>query len=219
MTARPPIAQFGDAIEVKGERPSWLPDDLWNQVEVTLFCGEVQQCRDEETNPDMSDWEWSDIEAIKLPVPRYDFVYLALERGMVPWFADAVPADIDTTKPVLFEGGCELTGWGYLAVNGKTRRIIGYTRKATSTALPLAHPAAPQGEEVVAQIVSWLRHQSDLGANRGNEADKGTTKRAAFGGGSLALKRAADAIESGEYLTNDNALAPAAIASGRGEGE
>lgn len=59
-----------------------------------------------------------------------------------------------------------------------------------------------------AAIVSWLRNQSDLGANRGNEADKGTTKRAAFGGGSLALSRAADAIDAGEHITNDNAASP-----------
>jgi len=150
MTARPPIAQFGDAIEV------------------------TQADRDAAAvRHGYGSWE--------------DMMYWASGKER-----DAVD---------------------------RTAALIATTRKATSTALPLAHPAAPQGEEVVAQIVSWLRHQSDLGANRGNEADKGTTKRAAFGGGSLALKRAADAIESGEYLTNDNALAPAAIASGRGEGE
>lgn len=66
------------------------------------------------------------------------------------------------------------------------------------------HHAGQSGDERAA-VVAWLRHQSDLGANRANEADKGTTKRAAFGGGSLALHRAADAIEAGEHLTNDNA--------------
>jgi hypothetical protein len=54
-------------------------------------------------------------------------------------------------------------------------------------------------------VVAWLRHQSDLGANRGNDALEGSTKRAAFGGGSLALSRVADAIEEGEHRTNDNA--------------
>lgn len=57
------------------------------------------------------------------------------------------------------------------------------------------------------EIVAWLRRQADLGANRGNEAPKGSGKRAAFGGGSLALSRAADAIEAGEYRVNDNARA------------
>lgn len=70
----------------------------------------------------------------------------------------------------------------------------------------LSTPAAAEGE--VQEIVAWLRRQSDLGANRGNEAEKGTTKRAAFGGGSLALARAADMIESGEFRNNDNAPTP-----------
>ena len=63
-------------------------------------------------------------------------------------------------------------------------------------------PPSADGEE--GEIVAWLRRQSELGANRGNDAPKGSTKRAAFGGGSLALSRAADAIESGDYRTNDN---------------
>lgn len=66
--------------------------------------------------------------------------------------------------------------------------------------------STPLPTDPIPDIVAWLRRQSDLGANRGNEADKGTTRRAAFGGGSLALARAADAIESGDYRTNDNAL-------------
>jgi len=50
------------------------------------------------------------------------------------------------------------------------------------------------------QIVEWLRDMSEVGADLGLLADKGTTKRAAFGGGSLALKRAADAIERGDHM-------------------
>lgn len=50
-----------------------------------------------------------------------------------------------------------------------------------------------------ATIVQWLRDQSDAGAEKGIEAEKGTMRRAAYGGGSLALLRAADAIEAGEH--------------------
>lgn len=49
-------------------------------------------------------------------------------------------------------------------------------------------------------IVAWLREQADLGADYGLAAEKGTTRRAAFGGGSLALSRAARSIELGEHL-------------------
>jgi hypothetical protein len=61
------------------------------------------------------------------------------------------------------------------------------------------------------RIIAWLRHQSDLGANIGVEAEKGSTRRAAFGGGSLALKRAADAIEADDHISNDNPAARPAV--------
>lgn len=56
-----------------------------------------------------------------------------------------------------------------------------------------------------ASIVAWLRMQDDKGAKIALTHDKGTTARASFGGGAYALLKAADAIESGEYL---NDLAP-----------
>jgi len=151
-TARPPIAQFGDAIEVKGERPGWLPDDVWDQVEAILYCGEVQRCIPGATNPVMSDWEWGDIESIKLPVPRYDFVYLALERGMVPWFGgDEAPVEAKLVD-VLYRDGRVVTGlwahrldWFHYTQHSTDNAIIGY--HATSTALPLAHPAAVKWRE------------------------------------------------------------------------
>jgi hypothetical protein len=49
-----------------------------------------------------------------------------------------------------------------------------------------------------ARVVEWLREQSDIGADIGIVSDKGSTRRAAYGGGSLVLKRAADAIERGD---------------------
>jgi hypothetical protein len=51
-----------------------------------------------------------------------------------------------------------------------------------------------------AAVVAWMREQEARGAEYGLAADKGTTRRAAFGGGSLALKRAADSIEDGDHL-------------------
>lgn len=49
-------------------------------------------------------------------------------------------------------------------------------------------------------IVAWLRAQSDKGADVAIGMNKGSTARASYGAGSLALKLAADAIESGEHL-------------------
>ncbi len=49
-------------------------------------------------------------------------------------------------------------------------------------------------------IVSFLREQEDIGAGLGLQREKGSTARAAYGGGSLALKRVADAIERGEHI-------------------
>lgn len=47
---------------------------------------------------------------------------------------------------------------------------------------------------LVDAIVAMLREESDKGAELGIAAEKGTTKRAAYGGGSLALHRCADLI-------------------------
>lgn len=85
----------------------------------------------------------------------------------------------------------------------------------------LSTSPAPSGQGVSGEveralIVAYLRRQSDLGANRALEKDKGTTGRAAFGGGSLALKRVAENIEAGEHISNDNA-APAPCAPGEVE--
>lgn len=65
-----------------------------------------------------------------------------------------------------------------------------------------ARPTQPQADDR-AEIVRWLRAQSDKGAEVGIAAGKETTRRAAFGGGSLALHRAADAIERGEHLIDN----------------
>ena len=87
----------------------------------------------------------------------------------------------------------------------------GWNTRALSQALP-----AP-GEVERAAVVAYIRRQSDRGADIGNEKPKGSTARAAFGGGSLALKRVADNIETGEHILNDNAL-PATVAAANDEG-
>lgn len=53
------------------------------------------------------------------------------------------------------------------------------------------------------QIIAWLLEQSDKGAEIGIEKEKGSTARAAFGGGSYALKRAAEEIRAGAHLGAD----------------
>ena len=50
-----------------------------------------------------------------------------------------------------------------------------------------------------AAAVGWLREQSDIGADHGIAAPKGSTRRAAYGGGSLVMSRAADTLERGDH--------------------
>jgi len=114
------------------------------------------------------------------------------------------------------EGATMLSGWDKEAVAREIERYgLGLIPELRTVCVWLADhfrsrpgPSRIDGDEGVRErqaVVAWLRHQSDLGANRGIEAETGTTKRAAFGGGSLALARAADAIEGAEHRTNDNA--------------
>ncbi|NII59806.1 hypothetical protein [Sphingomonas aerolata] len=96
---------------------------------------------------------------------------------------------------------------------------VPYSVAARAVAAALAtQPATSQEGEERAAIVSYIRRQSDRGADIGNEKPKGSTARAAFGGGSLALKRVADNIEAGEHVINDNAaLATQPATSQEGE--
>lgn len=134
MTARP---KFGDAIAVEGVRPAWLPDDASMEISAGgNWCsaglpGETWRTDDK---------QWRFITAIRLEVPRYDFVYLALERGMVPYFGMGRLVDWDGGPVLLSSGTMHEVPPGEFWT--RDTDIIGYTRKATSTALPLAHPAA-----------------------------------------------------------------------------
>jgi hypothetical protein len=71
MTARP---KFGDAIAVEGSKPTWLPDDVEFEHRYRTGIWHTGEPA----------YRWHMVTAIRLEVPRYDFVYLALERGMVP---------------------------------------------------------------------------------------------------------------------------------------
>jgi hypothetical protein len=51
-------------------------------------------------------------------------------------------------------------------------------------------------DEERAKVVAWLREQAAKGASIAREAGQGTTRRAAFGGGSYALHLAAREIEA-----------------------
>jgi len=203
MTARPPIAQFGDAIEVKGVRPSWLPDgaaiQYRHRIDPEGYWGKG--------SANYSHWnalDWECVTAIRLEVPRYDFVYLALERGMVPWFGgDEAPVEAQLVD-VLHRDGRVVTGmwahrldWFHYTQHSTDNNIIGY--HATSTALPLAHPAASQGEgntvRLALEDAEALERIAEEADDNGWQ-DWGATMRQA-----AARFRAA--------------LAPAAIASGR----
>lgn len=54
-------------------------------------------------------------------------------------------------------------------------------------------------EKERAAIVAWLREKSEVGAERARSRDVRSPARTAFGAGSLALHRAALAIEQGKH--------------------
>lgn len=92
-----------------------------------------------------------------------------------------------------------------------------WARRAWNTRALSPQTLPATGEVERAAVVAYIRRQSDRGADIGNEKPKGSTARAAFGGGSLALKRVADNIEAGEHILNDNAL-PATVSAANDEG-
>jgi hypothetical protein len=245
MTARPPIAQFGDAIEVKGERPSWLPDDVRARFNASVYTRLPHEL------------EWKFVEAIRLEVPRYDFVYLALERGMVPWFGgDEAPVEAKLVD-VLYRDGRVVTGlwahrldWFHYTQNSTDNAIIGY--HATATALPLAHPAAvkwrerwygsePQkgsaildergnliayfgGDEAThkATTATVTAHNEALAHPAAPQGEEERLRKALIEARQYVERKSWDAYDDREdklLVLIDAALAPAAIASGRGEGE
>jgi hypothetical protein len=238
----PAVSGWGDAIPVDGVRPSWLPDDVrirWVDID--------GQEGINDSYPVSCIAEWSHITAIRLPVPRYDFVYIALERGYTPWFGgDEAPGDWDASKPVLFGNGMMFVNhdWDWRSALSLDNRIIGY--HATSTALPLAHPAAdvcascgfPWGAEPVRH--SEFCDNRTLAHPAAPQGEEGQLAKH--------VKALADSLEAElrdrygvllkEPMHRDThrrferdmqevyaarsalaALAPAAIASGRGEGE
>ena len=70
------------------------------------------------------------------------------------------------------------------------------------------HPARHMTDDAAglverARIVKWLQDQSEKGADYGLASAKGTTRRAAFGEGALALHRAAEAIARGDHIVDD----------------
>lgn len=67
--------KWGPAIAVNGKRPGWLGSGEWRRVR-TLAVGEWQTADIEspgDTIPDMDEWNWGDITAIRLPAdhPHY----------------------------------------------------------------------------------------------------------------------------------------------------
>lgn len=67
--------EWGPAIAVDGKRPGWLCSGEWRRVR-TLAVGEWQTADIEspgDTIPDMDEWNWGDITAIRLPAdhPHY----------------------------------------------------------------------------------------------------------------------------------------------------
>lgn len=114
-------------------------------------------------------------------------------RGEMDQFS---PDAMDEWRVICADKSCE--AWGPEAS----------TRDAAITAWNRRVPAwRPIAEAERDAIVAWLRAQSEKGADIALEHEKGTTTRSAFGGGSLALKKAADEIEIGNHL-------PAAPADG-----
>lgn len=240
MTARP---EFGDAIAVEGARPAWLPGDV--RFHYQTFSGWFPGGSHLTT-------VWAMIRAIRLEVPRYDFVYLALSKNLTPYFGQGKPDDWDGGAVLLLLGDmCAPDGLAYhdslWRHDGRHDDIIGYTRKAASTALPLAqgvklgwdadgmcddhyrfackecalplaHPAAPQGENILEQLrVALTLRDNRTGECPDSQLDPGKDcpRCGANSNEGCRITVLADAT----FVANVRAaLAPAAIASGR-EGE
>lgn len=107
---------------------------------------------------------------------------------------------------------CDAPTWGYLSFPNGHGGMIRHNAirclrchywfyvdgEKTSTA-EIWNTRPTQGHDALVEVVAFLRHEANIGAEWGNEAEKGSTRRAAYGGGSLALDRAADVIERGEH--------------------
>jgi len=101
--------KWGPAIAVDGKRPGWLCSGEWRRVR-TLAVGEWQTADIEspgDTIPDMDEWNWGDITAIRLPADHPHYRQPApIPEGMKPWAGgDEAPADFDPSKPVMYPDG------------------------------------------------------------------------------------------------------------------
>lgn len=100
-------------------------------------------------------------------------------------------------RAIINEHAEYMDGFDRGQVNFGRDAVVRMIEAALRTPSPTIEGAVAAEREA---IVNWLRRQSDKGAEFGIAAEHGTTKRAAFGGGSLALHRAANEIERGNHI-------------------
>lgn len=138
---RKPAQQWGDPIEVNGERPVWLGDDDLLQYQTAN--GWADKWWPDEGMSAGRNWvaaSWHSTQRIRLAADHW--VYEALRRGMVPWAGgDEAPGDWDGGDVLLapedrWEDEEMLSGdnpfidrcWKPLTGHA---RIIGYKRRET----------------------------------------------------------------------------------------
>lgn len=151
---REPAQQWGDPIEVNGERPVWLGDDDLLQFQ-TIGNRHGKWLPDEGICGGRK-WRnsaWTSVQRIRLTADHW--AYEALRRGMVPWAGgDEAPDDWDGGEVLLRDNATSdsIDDWGR-EVSEDDRDIIGYKRRS----LEPAPEGAPLSPDLVDRMVQLVR--------------------------------------------------------------
>lgn len=164
---RKPAQQWGDPIEVNGERPVWLGDDDLLQFQTPAnYDGEWFSDEGVCGGRKWSSGSWSSVQRIRLAADHW--AYEALSRGMVPWAGgDEAPDDWDGGDVLLKNG--EARGFQFTwRRNGTPNCVIGYKRRETvqfdgCTTREQAERLALDPELV--DRMAWVIRRLSVGAN------------------------------------------------------
>ena len=140
-TAPSASAEWGDPIAVDGKRPEWFRQSDHGCIAVVGkgTTWEERQETDENTIPDVDDWDWPMIDVVQLPASHP--YYLATSRGFTYWpGGDSAPADWNGGDVLTLDGKLAELAFGLASRwqgRGDPWSVIGYRRK------PEAGPSCP----------------------------------------------------------------------------
>jgi len=131
-TAPSASAEWGDPIAVDGKRPEWFRQSDHGCIAVVGkgTTWEERQETDENTIPDVDDWDWPMIDVVQLPASHP--YYLATSRGFTYWpGGDEAPSDWDGNAVLHRDGVWSPTAprfhpWRHINTDSD---VIGYRRK------------------------------------------------------------------------------------------